>query len=216
MSFFSINNNMAQGQCGYMVNVMSTLAPPAKLALAYASGSIRPQFTLMLEIDNRLQQIVETAREPMIAQIKMAWWREAFEKSPHARPKGEPLLQALNEVGDSIPQAALESLVSAWEMLLGSDHWEHEVIAAHAALRSDAIFQTYARWVNARQDVQVAGKAWASDALQQAFPARFPKDVPSETVRFPKGRKLRTLSILIMSVRTSSGPRLVWHAVTGL
>lgn len=199
-----------------MVNVMSTLAPPAKLAVAYARGSIRHPFTLLLEIDERLQGIVETAREPMIAQIKMAWWREAFEKPANARPKGEPLLQALNGVDDVIPSAALESLVSAWEILLGSEHWAQDVIAIHASLRSDAIFQTYARWVCAEQDVRAAGQRWASDALRQDFPNRFPKDLERNPVPFPRGSKLRPLSILNMSVRTSSGPRLVWHALTGL
>lgn len=199
-----------------MVSLMSTLAPPAKLAVAYARGSIRPPFTLLLETDKRLQGIVENAREPMIAQIKMAWWREAFEKPANARPTGEPLLQALNDVENVIPSAALESLVFAWELLLDSEHWTQDVIATHASLRSDAIFQTYAHWVVAEQDVRAAGQGWASDALRQDFPDRFPKDMQRDTSPALRGRKLRPLSILNMSVRSSSGPRLVWHALTGL
>lgn len=199
-----------------MVNGTSTLAPPAALALAYAQRFLRPSFTLLLEIDNRLQGILEHAREPMIAHIKMAWWREAFENVPSARPKGEPLLQALNDVGDVIPSAALESLVSAWEILLGSEHWAQDAVAAHAALRSHAIFQTYAHWVGANQDVQAAGQVWASDALRQDFPDRFPKDMQRDSAPTLRGCKLRPLSILNMSVRTSSGQRLIWHALTGL
>ncbi len=199
-----------------MVNGMSTLAPPAQLAVAYAHRSVRPSFSLLLEIDNRLQGILENSREPMIAQIKMAWWREAFENSPNARPKGEPLLQALNDVGDVIPSAALESLVSAWEILLGSEHWVRDAVAAHAALRSDAIFQTYAQWVSTKQDVQAAGQAWATNALRQEFPDRFSKDLQRGNAPSLRSRKLRPLSILNMSVRTSSGPRLIWHALTGL
>ena len=199
-----------------MVNGMSTLAPPAELAVTYAHHTVRPSFALLLEIDNRLQGILESAREPMIAQIKMAWWREAFENSPNARPKGEPLLQALNDVGDVVPSAALESLVSAWEILLGSEHWAQDAVAAHAALRSDAIFQTYAHWVGATKDVQAAGQGWATDALRQEFPDRFPKDLQRGNATSLRSRKLRPLSILNMSVRTSSGARLVWHALTGL
>ncbi len=199
-----------------MVNGNSTLAPPARLAVAYAPQNFRAPLALLLEIDIRLQGILENAREPMIAQIKMAWWREAFENSLNARPKGESLLQALNSVDDVIPSAALESLVSSWEILLGSNHWAQDVTAAHATLRSSAIFQTYAHWVGATKDVQAAGQAWANAALRQAFPDRILKDLHSGNAPLLKGRKLRPLSILMMSVRTSSGPRLVWHALTGL
>lgn len=199
-----------------MASGNSTLIPPVHLAVAYAQHKFRAPLALLLEIDNRLQGILENTREPMIAQIKMAWWREAFENSPNARPKGEPLLQALNNVGDVIPSAALQSLVSAWEILLGSQHWAQDAVATHAELRSDAIFQTYAQWVSTKQGVKAAGQVWATDALRQEFPDRFPKDLQRGNAPSLRSRKLRPLSILNMSVRTSSGPRLVWNALTGL
>ncbi|MFM2237345.1 MAG: hypothetical protein RL209_1379, partial [Pseudomonadota bacterium] len=76
------------------------LYPPAQLAIAYAPRDLRSAFALLLQVDQRFAEILRNAREPMIAQIKMAWWREALSSTAEARPKGEPLLQALNQLGD--------------------------------------------------------------------------------------------------------------------
>jgi phytoene synthase len=198
-----------------MTDYVLELAPPARLAIAYAPSDVRSAFALLLQIDNRFAELLRNAREPMIAQIKMAWWREAFASAAEARPKGEPLLQALNEAGDRIPLRALEALASAWEQLLGSEKFSQEDIDVHAELRAEAIFLTYAGWVGSVQDVRPIGRSWALEALRMAFPERVAGcNMPSAPL--PKARALRPLSILTMSVRTVSGPRLILHALTGI
>lgn len=191
------------------------LAPPAQLAIAYAPLNIRSAFALLLQIDNRFAEILRNAREPMIAQIKMAWWREAFASPAEARPKGEPLLHALNEVGEYIPLSALEALAAAWEHLLGNERFSQELVDAHAELRAEAIFLTYAGWMGTVQDMRPIGRIWALEALRIAFPERVAVcNTPHAPL--PKARALRPLSILTMSVRTASGPRLILHALTGI
>jgi phytoene synthase len=198
-----------------MTDPVLELAPPARLAIAYAPSDVRSTFALLLHIDNRFAEILRNAREPMIAQIKMAWWREAFASAADARPKGEPLLQALNEAGDRIPLSALEALASAWEHLLGSERFSQEVIDVHAELRAEAIFATYAGWMGTVQDMRPIGRSWAIEALRIAFPERVAGcNMPPAPL--PKARALRPLSILTMSVRTVSGPRLILHALTGI
>lgn len=198
-----------------MTDSVLELAPPARLAIAYAPSDVRSAFALLLQIDNRFAEILRNAREPMIAQIKMAWWREAFASAADARPKGEPLLQALNEAGDRIPLRALEALASAWEKLLGSEKFSQEAIDVHAELRAEAIFLTYAGWVGSVQDVRPIGRSWALEALRMAFPERV-AGCNMLHAPLPKARALRPLSILTMSVRTVSGPRLILHALTGI
>lgn len=197
------------------MNAVLDLDPPARLAIAYARSDVRSAFALLLQIDNRFADILRNAREPMIAQIKMAWWREAFASAVEARPKGEPLLQALNEAGDRIPLSALEALASAWEHLLGHEQISQEVIDTHTALRAEAIFKTYAAWMGSVQDMQPIGRNWALESLRIAFPERVADSIiPSAPL--PKARALRPLSILTMSVRTGSGLRLILHALTGI
>jgi small neutral amino acid transporter SnatA (MarC family) len=98
----------------------------------------------------------------------MAWWREAFASPVEARPKGEPLLQALNEVGEYIPLNAREALAAAWEHLLGNERFSQELVDAHAELRAEAIFLTYAGWVGTVQDMRPIGRIWALEALRIA------------------------------------------------
>jgi phytoene synthase len=191
------------------------LSPPARLAIAYAPRDLRPAFALLLQIDQRFAEIMRNAREPMIAQIKMAWWREAFASPIEARPKGEPLLQALNEVGDRIPSSALEALASAWEHLLGHAQFSQEAIDTHSELRAEAIFKTYATWMGSMEDMHPIGRGWALESLRTAFPERV-ADCIMPSAPLPKARALRPLSIFTMSVRTGSGLRLILHALTGI
>ena len=199
-----------------MTDASLEILPPTRLAMAYVPAHLRSALTLLLQMDMRFGDIVRTAREPMIAQIKMAWWREALTEAVDLHPKGEPLLQALAAVGGAIPLSVLEALVSAWEELLGSDEWNQAVTDTHTQLRAEAIFQTYANWVGSAQDVRPMGRLWAIETLRKAFPQRIAGGISTPLASLPKGRALRPLSILHMSVRTASGPRLVWHALTGL
>lgn len=191
------------------------LSPPARLAIAYAPRDLRSAFALLLQVDQRFAEILRNAREPMIAQIKMAWWREALSSTAEARPKGEPLLQALNQLGDRIPLSAFEALASAWEHLLDSEWFSQEAMDAHAELRAEAIFLTYVRWIGTVQDVRPIGRIWALEALRIAFPERV-TNCHAPSAPLPKARALRPLSILTMSVQSPSGPRLILHALTGI
>ncbi len=198
-----------------MNDTASQLPPPANLAVAYTPVAFRPAFTLLLQLDMRFADIVRKAREPMIAQIKLAWWRDAFAAEPALRPKGEPLLQSLGECGESIKLSALQDLVSAWELMLGEDEWTAQDVAKHAALRGPAIFGSYAGWMGEGCDVSALSQQWAIDALHLEFPLKFVAFSNQPLPALIKGRKLRPLSILAMSVRNVSGLRLIGHALTG-
>ena len=198
-----------------MNDTASQLPPPANLAVAYTPVAFRPAFTLMLQLDARFADIVRKAREPMIAQIKLAWWRDAFATEPALRPKGEPLLQALGAYGDVISSLALQDLVSAWELLLGEDEWAAQDVEAHAALRGRTIFGSYAAWAGEGCDISSLSHQWALDALRVEFPSKFVAPNKQPLPALPKGRKLRPLSILAMSVRKVTGLRLIGHALTG-
>ena len=190
------------------------LPPPANLAVAYTPDAFRAAFSVLLQLDARFADIVRKAREPMIAQIKLAWWRDAFAAEPALRPKGEPLLQALGTCGDVISPSALQDLVSAWELLLGEGEWAAQDVAKHTVLRGRAIFGSYAAWIGEGCDVSALSHQWARDALRLEFPSKCVALDNQPLPALPKGRKLRPLSILAMSVRKVTGFRLIGHALT--
>ena len=58
------------------------------------------------------------AREPVLGQLKLAWWRERLGEDSGRWPKGEPLLALLRELPDP---GRLVALVDGWEGLLAGD-----------------------------------------------------------------------------------------------
>ena len=55
--------------------LLDTLAPMHRLALAYAPAEARPAWAGLLALDARLAGVVRAAREPVLGQLRLAWWR---------------------------------------------------------------------------------------------------------------------------------------------
>lgn len=90
-----------------------SLGPVEQLALVYAPARFRPLWLGYLALEARLARTAQTGKEPMLAQIKLAWWRERFETAAIDWPSGEPLLTVLS--GWDAERAALLGLVDGWE-----------------------------------------------------------------------------------------------------
>ena len=196
-----------------MYEASSGLSPPQKLAITYAPVSVRAQFEWLLALDQRLLSVLHRASEPMIAQLRLSWWRDALKAPCDKRPKGEPLLAGLGalEPDAHILGAAL-ALVDAYE-ILATDDDIHQQNTARAA-RIGALVDAYAHWIDTSpsdQDwIDALQKWWANPALPR------PKRIPA---------KARPLSILAMAEHAAQLPahaqsfrqglRLNWHALTG-
>ena len=185
------------------------LPPPMLLAIAYAPLPVRARLAWLLGLDRRLADVLTRASEPMIAQLRLSWWRDALNCPPDKRPKGEPLLAQLNEIGsnDVVISAGMR-LVDAYEVLAISSDSQEE----HAARkqRISALCGAFASWVGGAgsESIQIDEIAnWWSDPIRP-----LPKSLP---------RKLRPLTILALAEHLENSPsrtsplRLNWHALTG-
>jgi 15-cis-phytoene synthase len=192
-----------------MVNHAAELALPAPemLAITYAPKVTAPLIRWLLLFDRRLDDVLARAKEPLIAQMRLAWWRDVLAKPAVERPKGEPLLALLAD--DPALLNAAQKLVDAAELLVGEP--DDAQVKNASAQRALTIFSAYAKWTNS--DPVMAEKlalAWAgqSDAVMVSIP-----------------RNLRPLSILALSALLEDGAvspgfwgagvRLSWHALTG-
>lgn len=95
------------------------MTPLARLALAYAPRRAHEHWLTLLALDARLAGVVRGAREPMLAQLRLAWWRDRLGGDPAEWPKGEPLLARLAAWGERA--AELVALVDGWEALLDEE-----------------------------------------------------------------------------------------------
>ena len=198
-----------------MNNIDFDLPPPARLAIAYAPSDVRDRFSLLLQFDVRIADVVGKATEPLIGQMKLAWWRDVIGMTSNRRPSGEPLVAQMNLLADADLEHAMLQLLAAWEGVLVEDEWDDVTLKAFASERGRAIFSTYAKWIGVDIDLKNLASDWAMDDLQARFGPRVGTGLELASSPIPKVRLLRPLTILALSVRDISGPKLLWHALTG-
>ena len=185
------------------------LPPPMLLAIAYAPVPVRARLKWLLMLDQRLADVLNRASEPMIAQLRLSWWRDALNSTPDRRPKGEPLLMELNDIkpDEAILVAGL-SLVDACEVLAtGTDLQER---SDARKLRISAICEAYRTWNGCADfgdsQIDLIVNWWTNPATP------VPQSLP---------RLFRPLTILALAEKLETSQsqqlpiRLNWHALTG-
>lgn len=192
-----------------MKNEQVSLPPPMFLAIAYAPLAVRSRLSWLLALDRRLADVLTRASEPMIAQLRLSWWRDALTSAPEKRPKGEPLLAQLDEIAsDDAAISAGRSLIDAFEILATDADSQAQESARKQ--RVSALCGAFASWIacGEAEGIQINQIAdWWS-----ALTGPMPKSLP---------RKLRPLTILGLAEHLENSPsgksplRLNWHALTG-
>jgi phytoene synthase len=194
------------------------LSPPEKLAVAYARPDLRASWSLLLEFDHRMMAIALKGQEPLLKQMRYAWWREQMNRAAADRPKGEPLLAKFSRLTDARQvEAAALTLIDAWEAFVADDGACETAMQKYAELRADALFAQYARWVGS--DVAAAaelGRVWALASLSSS--------IPPPTLKLSRSVKPLNLLLLAAAVDHSGGGlarlhamiRLYVHALTGV
>ena len=147
--------------------------------------------------------------------MKLAWWRDVIGMTSDGRPSGEPLVARMSQISDANLDHAMLQLLAAWEGILVEDDWDDVALKTFARERGRAIFSTYAKWVGVDSEQKDLGSNWAMDDLQARFGPRVGAGLQLASSPVPRDRVLRPLTILALSVRDISGPKLLWHALTG-
>lgn len=74
------------------------------LSILWAPAEARPALVALHAYDLEQQRVVAEAREPMLAEVRLAWWREQLEALAAGRPAPpQPLLQAL--AAEALPRS---------------------------------------------------------------------------------------------------------------
>lgn len=89
----------------------------AALLSAYA-GRDGARHRLIWALDARLARLVATTSEPMIGQMRLAWWDEALTDDSGVKGRGEPLIDALR-VMEATPPPGLSRWLDGWEAMIG-------------------------------------------------------------------------------------------------
>lgn len=96
--------------------LLDELPAERRLALAYAPVAFRADNLAVFLLDLRLSRLVAQRREPLLTQVRLAWWRDRLSEEPTGFHHDEPLLRLLEHWGPT--RARLIALVDGWEALL--------------------------------------------------------------------------------------------------
>ena len=178
-------------------DLTADLPPPQRLALSYASARARPATLALLALDARLAAVLRARREPIAAQLRLAWWRDVLARPAAEWPHGEPVLDALRGWRDP---SGLSGLAVGWEALL-AEALTPTAIAEFVAGRASA-FACLARELGAEavEAAEQAARIWAladlaaniSDGEERALVVDYGRPI----VPPPLSASLRPLAVL--------------------
>lgn len=203
----------------------------------YLNDEIRPILTLFLALDSRIEDIFAKMNESMIAQIRLAWWRDTINSD--IKPKGEPLVEMMETVQNQYPNLdiaeALIALINGWEYRIINEENLNEYELIDYANGRGAFFALIAAACDKTeltQGYQALGRIWALSFLfdnigKTGEQARSLAAKQYETIDFHQlSRAIRSLSLLafpaINAIRSNHkkqdgiffGLSYIWHAIT--
>jgi phytoene synthase len=97
-------------------SLTETLPLPQRLALAYAPKASKAAVLSLFALDARLAAAIRQASEPIMAQMRLAWWRDQLQLPPEMRERSDELVRALDALAGS--EAQLAELIDGWEEVL--------------------------------------------------------------------------------------------------
>jgi 15-cis-phytoene synthase len=131
-----------------------------QLCLAYTKSAVRTPLTALFAVDLHLERIALGAREPMVARINLAWWREqGFARGAGDLASELAVLATATDLG--VP--FLCQMVEGWDALLASENDQAAEFASYAEGRGKAFFELAALLLGAKltSDQAKIGEAWA-------------------------------------------------------
>ena len=142
---------------------MTALDADRLFALAQVPDEKRSAVAALWRLDATFGAVVAGGREPMISQIKLAWWRESLEKLDRERPPPEPMLEeAAANIVPAVAGSELAEMEQAWPALLRPGPLTGGDLEDYAG-RGRTLFRYSARLLGGElgAEQEKAGEGWA-------------------------------------------------------
>ena len=136
---------------------------PIDLIVALA-GRNRASLAALFALDARLAQTIASTREPIVGQMRLAWWREALVALDSTPTPAEPVLMAIasHVLPRGVPGKELGEMTTGWEAILGGEGGDAQARATHAEERGARLFAAAARILGGTgAGLAAAGRGWA-------------------------------------------------------
>ncbi len=135
-----------------------------QLSLAYASRELRPKLAALLALDTHLASVAMGRGDPLLVQMKLAWWRSAIIDGPDTMA---PEIAMIAGVFMPFERENIALLCDSWEQVIGQNVPFGSTANDFAHNRASAVFGTLALNESAELHAQITalGQGWAQADL---------------------------------------------------
>lgn len=153
--------------------------PDRYFATLFAPSDKRRLLFALYAFNRELAHIADMAREPMMAEIRLQWWREALESACEGRPRAHPAAIGLAEIFAcaSPPRDLFERLIDARALDSTSAPFaDLAELEAYADASSASLMRISAHildmWAEVDAPAREAGMAYGLARILRAIPQR--------------------------------------------
>lgn len=141
------------------------LPPLAVLLAAHAASGQTERHRALWAFDARLAKVARTTSEPMIGQMRLAWWNDVIDdaagiKGQNLKGTGEPVVDAMRATG-AIQAPGLSAVIDGWEVLVVEPEIDLLGLRDYAVGRGGGLFRALADASEAPDWLIAAGQVWA-------------------------------------------------------
>lgn len=158
-------------QCG---RDLQRLDPDRWLTTLFAPDASRPGLFALYAFNAEIARARETVSQPMIGQIRLQWWREAWEGIAAGRPRQHPVVLALHEHCRHLDPATVLALIDARERDMDDTPFaDLAALTDYARATSAPLMKLAVQQLGARASdsaIDAAGAAYALTGLLRAAP----------------------------------------------
>lgn len=158
-------------QCG---RDLQRFDPDRWLTTLFAPDASRPGLFALYAFNAEIARARESVSQPMIGQIRLQWWREAWEGIVAGTPRQHPVVLALHEHCRHLDQAIVMTLIDARERDMEEAPFaDLPALTAYARATSAPLMKLAAQQLNTQVDdavIDAAGTAYALAGILRAAP----------------------------------------------
>ena len=166
--------------------------PDRYFSSLFAPGGKRHLLFALYAFNHEIARAAEVAREPMMAEIRLQWWRDAVQEAGAGRPRAHPVAIGLMDLlaCNGIIARALESLIDArGEEISSAPFANLAALESHAEATSGTLMRTAAKILNGDTRIdelaREAGIAYGLAGILRSIPfhaARGKNFLPADLV----------------------------------
>ncbi len=151
--------------------------PDRYFAGLFAPEAARRHLFALYAFNHEVARVAETVREPMLGQIRLAWWRELVEGARAGTPRNHDIARALVAVlkAHDLPQVLFDALITAREFDVSDEMFaDMAALEAYVDATSGNVMRLVARILgtgDANENLaRSAGLAYGMTGLLRAVP----------------------------------------------